>query len=223
MLFVHLTDVRNVAHIKKHGLRTEGKYKWKKYDLILHDPKGVFCVPLVQMEQDRWVDGWIKKLMPTTIKSTALLWKFWMKDKRRRRGRPVAIIFKVPRGHWPAELTLEFRRGRGALFYHGCIKRDVAMILPNAIDPESVEWLKEEGNGPWHWIVSGESHLKQLLREYERTGTKPFSGDIFQLMFYKPIPSRCIQRIIPLDQRNHTFKERRSLTRTRRVVRSGDD
>jgi hypothetical protein len=23
MLFVHLTDVRNVAHIKKHGFRTE--------------------------------------------------------------------------------------------------------------------------------------------------------------------------------------------------------
>ncbi|MBX3327489.1 MAG: hypothetical protein U0223_11960 [Nitrospira sp.] len=213
MLFVHLSDVRNVVHIKKHGLRTEGDGRWT----------GVYCVPLLQMEQERWVDGWIKNLMPTTIKSTALLWKFWMKQKRRRRGRPVAIIFKVPRGHWPAELTLELRRGRGALFYHGCRMRDVAMILPNAIDPESVKWLKEVGNGLWHFLVSGESHLKQLLREYERTGTKPFSGDIFQLMFYKPIPSRYIQRIIPLDQRNHTFKERKSSRRTRKVFQHEDD
>jgi hypothetical protein len=50
MLFVHLTDVRNVAHIKKYGLRTEGDGRWI----------GVFCVPLVQMEPDRWVDGRIK-------------------------------------------------------------------------------------------------------------------------------------------------------------------
>jgi hypothetical protein len=97
-------------------------------------------MPLIQMEQDvGWMGGWVKHLMPTTIKSTALLWKFWMKAKRRRRGRPVAIIFKAPRGHWPAELTLEFRHGRGAVFYRGCMERNVAIILPHAIDPESVE------------------------------------------------------------------------------------
>ncbi|MBX3327358.1 MAG: hypothetical protein KF682_15790 [Nitrospira sp.] len=205
MLFVHLTDVRNVARIKRHGLRTEGGSDF------CH--AGVFCVPLVQMEQEREVNECPTDKLPATIRSTALLWKFWMKDKRPRRGRPVAIIFKVPKGHWPAELTLEFRRGRGALFYRRCITRDVAMILPNAIHPDSVEWLKEVGNGPWHLLVAGESHLKQLLREYEQTGTKPFPGDLFQLLFYKPIPSRCIQRIIPLDQRNIAFKQRKSRDR----------
>jgi len=213
MLFVHLTDVRNVPRIKKHGLRTEGKA----------DRRGVFCVPLIQMEQDRWVDDYPTNLLPTTIRSTALLWKFWMKDKRPQHGRPVAIFFKVPREHWPAEVTLEFTGGRGALFFRECSERQIEMILPNPIHPDSVEWLKEVGNGPWHLIVSRESHLKQLLREYERTGTKPSSGDLFQVLFYKPIASRFIQRIIPLDQRNHKSRERKSLIQKRRAVWSMDE
>lgn len=197
MLFVHLTDVRNVTHIKKHGLRTEGDEYWT----------GVYCMPLIHMEQER--KGWT-----TTIRSTLLHWKFWMKEKRPDRSRPVAVIFKAPRHNWSAELTLEFMPEDAAIFFRGCAQRRIPLILP-----KGEEFFRD----PLHLSVLGESHLKQLLREFERTEVKLMSGDIFQLMFYKPIPSRYIQRIIPLDQRNHTFKERRSVTRTRRAVQREDD
>lgn len=201
MLFVHLTDVRNVAHIKKHGLRTEGDEYWT----------GVYCMPLIQMEQER--KGWT-----TTIRSTLLHWKFWIKEKRPDRSRPVAVIFKAPRHNWPAELTLEFAPDSGTIFSRGCAQRRISLIRP-----KSGGLMKRVDRDSVHLSVLGESHLKPLLREFERTGAKLMSGDIFQLMSYKPIPSRCIQRIIPLDQRNHTFKERRSVTRTRRTVQRDDD
>ncbi len=139
-----------------------------------------------------------------------------MREKRPDRSRPVAIIFKAPRPNWPAELTLEYFDEQ--IFERGCAQRRIPLIRP-----ESGELIKGLAGGPLHLSVSGESHLKQLLREYERTGVKLLKGDIFQLMFYKPIPNRYIQRIIPLNQRNHTFKERRSVTHTRRALQREDD
>lgn len=213
MLFVHLTDARNVPRIRKNGLRLAGD----------DSRRGLYCVPLLEVAQVREMSAdsaspesgmrWWNEA--TTVKSTLRLWKWLMAQKRYTR--PVAIVFKAPKPIWPADLYLHFPREDpfAEKFLAWCNQRQIPTVhLQNS-------YLCQEVNTPFvhgccHLQVTGEAHLGQLISGFINTGNRQWIDglhDPFEVVFHQRIPSKFINRVVPLSQRNVTFKTRKAKAR----------
>lgn len=231
MLFVHLTDVRNVPRIRKNGLRLAGD----------DSRKGIYCVPLLEIAQVREMSAdsaspesgmrWWNEA--TTVRSTLRLWKWLMRQKRY--PRPVAVVFKAPNPAWPADLYLHFPREDpfAEKFLAWCNQRQIPTTHLQS------SYLSQEVNTPFvhgccHLQVTGEAHLGQLLSGFINTGNRQWIDglhDPFEVVFHQRIPGKFIHRIVPLSQTNAAFRKRKATAQSpksqseggRNVVQDGDE
>lgn len=179
MLFVHLTDVKMVPRIRQNGLRLG----WGRRGT------GLYCVPLIELGTGE----------PGVVSSTGGQWKWWIRGRGARR--PAAVVFSAPAFAWPADLYVNIDEG--------VVEPEFVKTLGAALRRVGAEnmWACEFGCVR----VDSPAHLGKVLAAYRKAGARigAHGSDSIEVVFQCPMPSRQIQKIIPLNQTNRKFKERR--------------
>jgi hypothetical protein len=180
MRFVHLTDRRNLASIRRSGLRL-GR------DLV---GRGVCCVPLMMMkvQSPRTPDSDEDEVELTSLRpqSSSRIWGGF------RCG--CAVVFQPRAEHWPADVYL-----------WGPV-RAVSRLRQRLRDCAAVRWIgSEEGPSECHVAlqVAGPRGMGLLMRHYLelRPPLEAHGDQAIEVVFRKGIPSNCIRRVVEVRPR----------------------
>lgn len=203
MKFVHLTDRAAARGIRRSGLRLGRDLRGR----------GVCCMPLMLLPyaSPRSEADEDEADVTSAPLSSSRTW-------RRILGRPaVAVVFQPGAAQWPADLQLFVpSRARAALARRAAELGDDVRLLE--VEREPAGWMAEDPAHQCSFRIERPRAMGRLLSAYFELRPLPLwaPGDIsVEVVFRKPIPAACIQRIVPLVKQ----KGARGASRRREIER----
>jgi len=216
MKYVHLTPFKNIKRIKKNGIQTgEGGSR-----------DGVFAVPVMKLNWETWWEppdfsGLRERYLGAGKVSSTELWKWFARKKSLPQQRfrdhtlpdkVAAIVFSIPPDSWPVHVWFETPSPeasvKAARLLTSCSK-DFIFDVPTLEDCH--EYLEEQSKAKpgddaygchlYVWIdVLNEKAMGRLWQcIYE---DEDVAGFFLQVVIPKPIPPRCIERVVPFYRTN---------------------
>ena len=204
MKFVHLTPRKNIALIKRNGIRRGTGRRGK----------GVYAMPLIMLSRDidlrpREIDG--KEIVSAPISASRFWTRLFSINSQRWGTKAAAIVFSMPEHGWPVRLYIGLPSdvGIGVLDW---MKKDPGRL--RLVSEDDFYKCKEAFAKGWgaevEMKVDSARLLGGLLHAYRASGGSAVCFDDIELVIDTPIPSSCIERIVPLYQRNKEFRVKRA-------------
>ncbi|MDC3955329.1 hypothetical protein [Polyangium jinanense] len=201
MLFAHLAPSNAVGRIKRNGLRQGGGRRGR----------GVYCIPLFDIP--RWsfrAEQEEEHFLLSTPSTSLTLWKGLFRYTRRKKDRPIAVLFRPPPGCWPADLYVELESDNAEPVLRGL---DAALSAELTITEDVRSFVTStarQGFGADLTVkVHGPAGVGLVVNQLVRAGGAAFHlfDETVELVFRRSVPARCIDRLIPLDRTVRAARE----------------
>jgi hypothetical protein len=209
MKFVHLTPQPNIGRIKRNGIHLGGGRRGR----------GVYAVPLMLMEQRMSLDD--DRQLHTVPRPLTTLWQ-WLSEYASRHRNLAAVIFEDSKQHWPLALHMQLHRDIGY---------DWLLDMPLACAPANAEAMVDvrEARAKGYCLdlklsVADAKTLGTVMHQLQSRDYRPLAkyDDDFELVLPAGVPSRSIERIVPLYRTNKRFVREREQHRGRIDARDSD-
>jgi hypothetical protein len=187
MKFIHLTNKRNVADIRRNGLRLGG------------DPigRGVNCVPLMRIpvkSEVEFKDG-LTSYIQSTLVSSSRIWKWLV-----RTSDAAAVVFEPKAYHWPAELIISTTKPSARSIIqtmqasvHAVTLLELKDDYPDRKDERVELRISAPGARALGWII-------KVFLTHDSVGFIDGKANTnFYIIFRKSIPSNCIHEVRALS------------------------
>jgi hypothetical protein len=163
---------------------------------------------MLEREEDTGALNTPPQSVPLT---SSTLWK-WLVKRSNTNRKAIAVVFELPQSCWPINVRLEvtskfakeFLRAISVTSVEDCvIPKDAATLINDG--------LNRRGYADFDCEVLTPKGLGHLLHLYKESGARPWAqGDeSIEIIIREPVPSSCIGRIVPMYQRNVTFKKKK--------------
>jgi hypothetical protein len=209
MKFVHLTPQPNIGRIKRNGIHLGGGRRGR----------GVYAVPLMLMEQRVSQDD--DRQLHTVPRPLTTLWQ-WLSEYASRHRNLAAVIFEDSEQHWPLALHMHLYRDIG---FDWLLEMPLAHVPANTEMMATAREAHAKGNSlcldlsiPDPKTLGTVMHQLQS-RDYR---SRAKYDDDFELVLPASVPSRSIERIVPLYRTNKRFMRERERHRGRVDARDSD-
>lgn len=209
MRFVHIAPQSSVSAIRKRGLRLARAAVARTR---ANNARAVFAVPLAWLQlrhATSTCDGDYRRESVAPRFSSGLLWKWLMSQRGNHRA--IAVVFELPASHWPITLSFELDATNSAKVVPALASELGRDLQVDAEELAHARRFAQQGRYEMRATVPDESVLGRLIHGYASGGGVPLTGAyMIQALIEKPVPARCIKKLIPLDQTSKKFKERKS-------------